>query len=89
MLGDQVQDVQFGPMGTCRRDGKDFQCARLCGGNERQRELICFANALAMHIFEGGSIGPPRKWYSALPPKGCLVIDIRGTLFRCLPFALW
>ena len=46
ILGVQVHNVQFGATGT-RRQGKDWRCARLCSGNERQRELICLSNAHA------------------------------------------
>ena len=44
ILGVQVHNVQFGATGT-RRQGKDWRRARLCSGNERQRELICLSNA--------------------------------------------
>ena len=46
ILGVQVHNVQFGAIGT-RRQGKDWRRARLCSGNERQRELICLSNAHA------------------------------------------
>ena len=46
ILGVQVHNVQFGATGT-RRQGKDWRRARLCSGNERQRELICLSNAHA------------------------------------------
>ena len=45
-LGVQVRNVQFGATGT-HRQGEDWRCARLCSGNERQRELICLSNAHA------------------------------------------
>ena len=50
ILGVQVQNVQFGATGT-HREGKDWRCARLCSGNERQWELICFSNAHAHAYF--------------------------------------
>ena len=46
ILGVQVHNVQLGATRT-RRQGKDWRCARLCSGNERQRELICLSNAHA------------------------------------------
>ena len=46
ILGVQVHNVQLGATQT-RRYGKDWRCARLCSGNERQWELICLSNAHA------------------------------------------
>ena len=43
---------------------------------------------MRMLFFQGGSIGPPFKWYDALPRKECRGIAICGILLLFPPFAL-
>ena len=84
----QVHNVQFGATQT-HRQGKDFRCARLCSGNERQRQLVCLSNAHAHATHPRWFHWSTIQVVQAIPHKECWGIGICGILPLFPPFASW